>query len=66
MNDKVPVLNIRMTKPGVELVLEALNLLPRYRVEGLFREIEAQAQMQLDMIKRAAEAAQNTEKETTE
>lgn len=56
--NQVPLLTIKMVKPGVELVLNALNKLPREQVDGLYREIEAQANIQLELIKRAAEAAQ--------
>ena len=58
MQDQVPVLSIKLTKPGVELVLNALAQLPFAQSAGLIREIEAQANMQLEMIRKAAEAAQ--------
>ena len=54
MTQAVPLLTIKMVKPGVELVLAGLNHLPRGQVEGLYREIEAQANLQLEMMQIAA------------
>lgn len=54
----IPLLTIKLAKPGVELVLNALAQLPYSQSAGLIRAIEAQANMQLDMMKRAAETAQ--------
>lgn len=56
--NQVPMLTIRLAKPGVELALAALTKLPYEQSAGLIREIEAQANIQLEMIRKAAEAAQ--------
>ena len=56
--NQVPLLTIKMSKPGVELALAALTKLPYEQSAGLIREIEAQANLQLEMIRKAAEAAQ--------
>lgn len=56
--NQVPMLTIKLAKPGVELVLHALTQLPYAQSAGLIREIEAQANMQLEMLQKAAEAAQ--------
>lgn len=53
----VPLISLRLAKPGVELVLEALVKLPYEQSAGLIREIEAQANYQLEMMRKAAEAA---------
>ena len=53
----VPVISLRLAKPGVELVLEALVKLPYEQSAGLIREIEAQANYQLELMRKAAEAA---------
>lgn len=52
------ILNIKVTKPGVELVLAGLSKLPYEQVGGLIPEIEGQANYQLQQIRQAAEAAQ--------
>jgi len=51
-----PILTIKMTKPGVELALQALSALPYAQSAGLISEIEAQANYQLQQLQ-AAEAA---------
>lgn len=56
--NQVPLLTIKLAKPGVELALNALAKLPYEQSGGLIREIEAQANMQLEMMRRAAETAQ--------
>lgn len=56
--NQVPVITLKLAKPGVELVLSSLVKLPYEEVGGLIREIEAQANYQLDMMRRAAEKAQ--------
>lgn len=53
----VPVISLRLAKPGVELVLEALVKLPYEQSAGLIREIEAQANYQLELMRKAAEAS---------
>ena len=55
---QVPLLTIKMAKPGVELVLGALAQLPYAQVGGLIQEIEAQANYQLGLLQKAAEASQ--------
>ena len=52
-----PILTIKMTKPGVELALSALTALPYSKSAGLIKEIEAQANHQLQQLQAAAEAA---------
>lgn len=56
--NQVPLLTLKLAKPGVELILGTLQKLPYEQSAGLIREIEAQANMQLDMMRRAAEKAQ--------
>ena len=53
-----PILTIKVTKPGVELVLSALATMPYAQSAGLIAEIEAQANFQLEMMRKAAEATQ--------
>lgn len=55
--NQVPLLTIKLAKPGVELILNSLAQLPYAQSAGLIREIEVQANMQLEMVKRAAEIA---------
>jgi hypothetical protein len=55
---QVPVLTLKLAKPGVELVLSALVKMPYEESAGLIREIEAQANFQLEMMRKAAEATQ--------
>ena len=61
MDQPVPLLTIKLAKPGVELILNSLAQLPYAQTAGLIREIEAQANMQLEMMQRAAEKAAETE-----
>lgn len=56
--NQVPVLTLKLAKPGVELVLGALQKLPYEQSAGLIREIEAQANYQLQMMQKAAQAAE--------
>ena len=56
--NQVPLLTIKLAKPGVELILGALQKLPYEVSAGLIREIEVQANMQLEMMRKAAETAQ--------
>jgi hypothetical protein len=58
---QVPVLTLKLAKPGVELVLSALAKLPYEATAGLIREIEAQANYQLALLQKAAEATQASE-----
>jgi len=58
--DQIPLLTIKVTKPGVELMLNALAQLPYAQTAGLIKEVEAQANMQLEMMQRAAAIAQTT------
>jgi hypothetical protein len=44
---QVPILSIKMVPAGVELVLNALNQLPREQVDGLYSEIFAQYSHQM-------------------
>ena len=56
-----PVLTIKMVPAGVELVLNALNQLPRAQVDGLFNEIAGQYGYQMQELQKAAQAAQATQ-----
>ena len=49
--NKPPIVNIKMVPAGVELVLAALNKMPREQSDGVYQEIEAQYQFQLMQIK---------------
>ena len=51
-----PILSIKMTKSGVELALSALAAMPYTQSAGLIKEIEAQANYQLNQMQAAAEA----------
>lgn len=55
--NQVPLVTLKVAKPGVELILNALIKLPYEVSAGLIREIEAQANAQLMMMQKAAEAA---------
>lgn len=57
-NQNPPVINIKMVPAGVELVLNALNQLPRAQVDGLFNEIAGQYGYQMQELQKAAQAAQ--------
>ena len=57
MNQPVPLLTIKLAKPGVELILNSLAQLPFAQSAGLIREIEAQANLQLEMMQVAAKTA---------
>ncbi len=52
-----PIITIKMVPAGVELVLNALNNLPRGQVEGLFQEIAGQYSYQIQELQRAEQAA---------
>lgn len=54
MTQAVPLLTIKLARPGVELVLNSLAALPYAQSAGLIREIEAQANIQLEMLQKAA------------
>lgn len=58
MTNPVPMFTINLAKPGVELVLTALAQMPYATSAGLIREIEAQANEQLEKMRKAAEATQ--------
>jgi hypothetical protein len=49
--NKPPIINIKMVPAGVELVLAALNKMPREQSDGIYQEIESQYQFQLIQIK---------------
>ena len=57
------ITNIKMTPQGVELVLTALNQLPRGQVEALFQDIVNQYQTEIKRMQAEAHAA---EPESTE
>lgn len=58
MQNQPPVLTIKMVPAGVELVLAALNKLPRETSDGLFNEIAGQYGYQMQELQKAAQAAQ--------
>jgi hypothetical protein len=53
-----PVLTIKATKIGVEVILNALQKLPYEQSAGLIKEIEGQANYQLQQLQAAAPAAE--------
>lgn len=52
------ITNIKMTPQGVELVLTALNQLPRGQVEALFQDIVSQYQAEIKRMQAEAHAAE--------
>ena len=58
MQNQPPILTIKMVPAGVELVLAALNKLPRETSDGLFNEIAGQYGYQMQELQKAAQAAQ--------
>ena len=56
-----PVITIKMVPAGVELVLTALNQLPRGQVDGLFQEIAGQYGFQLQELQAAQQAQQQAQ-----
>ena len=61
MQTQTPILNIKMVPAGVDLVLKALNKLPREQSDDLFREIADQANQQLQELQKQAQATQAPE-----
>ena len=57
MNNQI-ITNIKMTPQGVELVLTALNQLPRGQVEALFQDIVAQYQAEIKRMQAETEPAE--------
>lgn len=56
MQNKPPVISIKMVPAGIELVLTGLNKLPREEVDDLYKEISAQYHYQLrELLQKAAE-----------
>lgn len=53
MNNQI-ITNIKMTPQGVELVLNALNNLPRGQVDALFQDILAQYQAEVKRLQAEA------------
>lgn len=58
MQNQPPILTIKMVPAGVELVLAALNKLPREQSDPLFQEIAGQYGYQMQQLQKAAQAAQ--------
>lgn len=58
MQNQPPIINIKMVPAGVELVLAALNKLPREQSDPLFNEIAGQYGYQMQELQKAAQAAQ--------
>jgi hypothetical protein len=57
MSNQITV-NIQMTPQGIELVLTALNQLPRGQVEALFQDIINQYQAEIKRMQAEAAAAE--------
>ena len=57
MSNQITV-NIQMTPQGIELVLTALNQLPRGQVEALFQDIINQYQAEIKRMQAEAHAAE--------
>ena len=53
-----PIITIKFVPAGVELVLGALNKLPREQVEALFQEVLGQYQYQMEELQKQAQAAE--------
>ena len=51
-----PIITIKFVPAGVELVLGALNKLPREQVEALFQEVLGQYQYQMEELQKQAQA----------
>ena len=51
-----PIITIKFVPAGVELVLGALNKLPREQVEALFQEVLGQYQYQMEEMQKQAQA----------
>ncbi len=67
--EKPPILNIKMVPAGVELVLKALNKLPREDSNELFGEILNQYMYEIQrttLEKKAQEAAEQVDAEQSE
>ena len=60
--NKPPIIIIKMVPTGVQLVLSALNKMPREESDGLYQEIEAQYQFQLLQIRSMQLAQQDADK----
>ena len=56
------VVNIKMTPPGVELVIGALRKLPHEQVDGLVQEIWGQYQQEIQRLQAEAAAAEEAAK----
>lgn len=61
-----PLITIKMVPAGVELVLQALNKLPRETSDGLFKEIAGQYEYQIRELQAAYEAQQKAQAEAQE
>lgn len=53
---QAPIITIKFVPAGVELVLGALNKLPREQVDGLFQEVRGQYQYQMEELQKQAQA----------
>lgn len=56
MQSQPPIITIKMVPAGVELVLNALNQLPRAQVDALWQEIAGQYTYQIQELQKAAQA----------
>lgn len=54
-NQQPPIITIKMVPAGVDMVLAGLNKLPREHSDGLYQEILAQFQFQIQEIVKKAE-----------
>jgi hypothetical protein len=55
------ITNIKLTPQGIDLVLTALNQLPRGQVEALFQDIVNQYQTEIKRMQEEAHAAEAAE-----
>ena len=60
------IVNIKMTPAGTELVLTALNQLPRGQVEALFQDIVTQYQAEIKRLQAENPPVEETPVEVTE
>jgi len=65
MNNQI-IVNIKMTPAGTELVLNALNQLPRAQSHALFEDIFAQYQAEIKRLQAENPPVEETPVEVTE
>lgn len=60
IQERPPIVSIKMVPAGVELVIAALRKLPHEQVDGLVQEIAGQFGYQMQQLQAAAEKAKAT------